>query len=60
MTNIIIINSIRDDIFQEINYSNINKLYKKLKLLIINHDSNLYVQLLINENILNNFDNKIN
>ena len=56
MANIVIINSISGDIFQEINYNNINELHEKLKLLIINHDSDLSVQLLFNENILNDFN----
>ena len=55
MANIIIYN-ISGSIFLEINYTDINELNEKLKLIITNYDSDLYVQLLINENILNNFN----
>ena len=57
MTNIIFIYSTSGDIFQEIEYTSINELSHKLKLLIIHHDSNMYIQLLINKNNLNNFNN---
>ena len=51
--NTIIIYRLNGDIFQEIEYTFINELYKKLKLLYTYYDSDLYIQLLINENILN-------
>ena len=41
---------------QEIKYTDFNDLSYQLKLLINKYDSNLYIQLLINDNILNNFD----
>ena len=56
MTNTIPILSISGNIFQEIEYNTINELYEKLKLLITYYDSDISIQLLINENILNNAD----
>ena len=53
----IIIYNISGSIFQEINYTKIRSLNKKLKLILCKYySSELCVQLLINENILNNFD----
>ena len=54
--NTISIYYISSEIFQEIEYINIDDLNYQLKSLIIYHDSDLYIQLLINENILNDFN----
>ena len=56
MINNVFIRRMSGEIFQEINYIDTNDLNKKLKLLITYNDSDLCLQLLINENILNNFD----
>ena len=56
MVNNVFIRRMSGEVFQEINYIDTNDLNKKLKLLITYNDSDLYIQLLINENILNNFD----
>ena len=57
MSNIVYIRyMISGNIFQEIKYNNFNDLCDKLKLMIIHYDSDLLMQLLINDNILNNFD----
>ena len=55
MSNIVFIYYISGDIFQEIKYNNFDELHDKLKLLI-NNDSDILIQLLINHEILNNFD----
>ena len=46
---------ISGNIFQEIKYNDFNELCNILKLIIINHDSDILIQLLINDDILNNF-----
>ena len=53
---IIFIHNINNEIFEEIEYTDIIDLSNKLKLLIIYYDSDIYIQLLINESNLNNFD----
>ena len=50
----IYIYNISGNIFEKIEYNDYNELNEKLKSLIVYHDSDLYIQLLINENILNN------
>ena len=45
-----------NDLFQKIEYNNFDTLQHKLKLLIINYDSDIFITLLINDNILNKFD----
>ena len=57
MTNIISIYNMSGDIFQEIKYTTIKSLTKKLRNITINYDADILVTLLINENILN--DNEI-
>ena len=47
---------ITGNIFREIKYTSIDDLAKKLKLLFINNNTGLCMQLLINEHILNNFN----
>ena len=47
---------ISGNIYQEIEYNDFNDLKNKLKLLIYRYDSDILIQLFINENILNNFD----
>ena len=44
------------DVFHEIEYTDFNDLEHKLKLLIIRHNSDLLITLLINEHIINNYD----
>ena len=44
------------DVFHEIEYTDFNDLEHKLKLLIIYHNSDLLITLLVNENIINNYD----
>ena len=56
MTNIISIYKINGIKFQEINYDNIDNLSNQLTLLIKKYNSDILIQLLINENILNNYD----
>ena len=57
MTNIIFIYRISGDVFQEIKYTTIKSLTKKLKNITINYADDILITLLINENILN--DNEI-
>ena len=47
---------ISGNIFQEIEYNNIDDLHNKLKSMLINQDCDLHITLLINNDILNNFD----
>ena len=54
--NTISIYHINGNIFQEIEYNDFDNLSHQLKLLIIYHDSDLFITLLINDEILNNFD----
>ena len=56
MTNIISICYISGEIFQKITYEDINDLINQLNLLIKSYDSDIHIQLLINNIILNNFD----
>ena len=56
MSNSVSIYYMSGNIFQEIKYNNFDELHDKLKLLI-NNDSDILTQLLINNDILNNFDN---
>ena len=59
MTKNVSIYNISGNIFQEIKYTDFNNLCYQLKILIINNDSDseLYITLLLNEDILNNSDN---
>ena len=54
--NTIYIYNISGKVFQEIKYNNIDELNKILKLLIIHYDTDIYIQLILNNIILNNFD----
>ena len=56
MSNTVNIFNISGNIFQEINYNHINELREKLLILISNYDDDIYIQLLINNDILNNFN----
>ena len=44
------------EIFQKFIYNDFGELYDKLRLIIINHDSNMLITLFINDEILNDFD----
>ena len=57
MTNTIFIRYINGNIFQEIKYNDINDLIDILKLLIEQYDTDIHIQLLVNEKFLNDFDN---
>ena len=50
------IHYISDDIFQEIKYTTIDELHEKLKTILVLYDADIHIQLLIDTNILNNFD----
>ena len=54
--NIICIYNISGKIFQEIKYNNIDELNNILKLLIIQYDTDIYIHLILNDSILNNFN----
>ena len=54
--NIVSIRKINGICLQEIKYTDFNDLSHQLKLLISKYDSDLYIQLLINDDILNDFD----
>ena len=56
MTNIISIYKLSGVFFQEIKYDNINELNENLITLITSYDADIHIQLLINDNILNNYD----
>ena len=45
------------DIFQEIQYTDFDELCYKLELIIVSYDADILIQLLINNEFLNNFDN---
>ena len=50
MTKIVSIYYISGNVFQEIEYNNLNDLYNKLQnLLIINHDGDIYIYFIINK-----------
>ena len=51
MTYTISILNMNGDIFQEIKYDNTDDLHEKLISLIKSYDADIYIQLLINENI---------
>ena len=44
------------DVFQEIEYNTIDELHEKLKKILVLYDADIHIQLLIDTNILNNFD----
>ena len=56
MTNTISIHRLSGDIFQKLSYNTILDLTKKLKNIIKKYDSDIHITLLINENILNDYD----
>ena len=56
MSNIVYIYNISGNIFQGIEYTDINDLINKLTLLITQYDYDISIQLLINNDILYNFD----
>ena len=56
MSKIVSICHINGNVFQKIKYDNFDELSDKLKLFIIYHDSDILIQLIINNNILNNFN----
>ena len=56
MTNTISIHWLSGDIFQELTYNTILDLTKKLKIIINKYDADIHITLLINENILNDYD----
>ena len=56
MINIVFIRYISGNIYQEIQYNDFNELYDKLKLIIIKYDSDVLIQLLIDDEIVNNFN----
>ena len=62
MTNTISILTMSGNVFQELSYNTINELTTKLKIIINKSDSDIYITLLLNENILNEnniFNNSI-
>ena len=44
------------NVFREIEYTDFNELHDKLESIIISYDSDILIQLVINNEILNNFD----
>ena len=56
MPNIVHIRNINGNIFKEIKYYDFDDLSKKLQVLILSYDADICIILLINDNILNNFD----
>ena len=56
MANTIFIRYISGNIFQEFQYNDFNELYIKLKYIIRKYDSDVLIQLLIDDEMLNNFD----
>ena len=55
METVFIYNMLSSIIFQEIEYIDFNDLSHKLNLMIIYHDCDILMQLLINDEFLNNF-----
>ena len=60
MINIVLIYYISGKIFQEIKYTDLNDLSKKLNSLINYYNCDSYIQLILNQVILNNFNEIIN
>ena len=56
MENTIFIRYISGNIFQEVQYNDFDELYNKLNELIKSHDEDILLQLLIDDEMLNNFD----
>ena len=56
MSNIVNICDIQGNVFQEIEYNNFNDLEENLRLFIIHHDSDILIQLMLNNDSLNTFD----
>ena len=56
MNNTIFIRKLSSEIFQEIEYENIEKLKDMLKTLITDCEPDVLIQLLLNNNILNDYD----
>ena len=56
MTNIVFICYMSGNVFNEIKYNDFDELYDKLKLMIIQNDTDILMKLLINDEILNEFD----
>ena len=56
MSNYVSILNISGNIFQDIKYNTIIELHEKLLTLILNYDGDIHIQLLLNNDILNNFN----
>ena len=56
MANTVFIRYISGNVFQEFQYNDFNELYVKLKIIIKKYDSDVLIQLLIDDEMLNNFD----
>ena len=56
MSNIIDICDIKGNLFQKIKYNDFNDLEESLKLFIIQHDSDILIQLMLKNDNLNTFD----